>query len=124
MPNKSNFTPESPEEVGIQHGTPSLAMLPMANFKFSLDESLHHITVPRRGSYKDLDPEFFSEEDGEFCLYDKKSNIMWLPSIQKVLVATKQYPDMEPNQMFVLLSLQFSKDEVEIVGQVIEMLMP
>ena len=43
-----------------------------------------------------------------------------MPSIVKVLFACKKYPDLNDNQMFVILAFKFRDDEIDIIGQVIE----
>lgn len=108
----------------VHYGTPSMILLPSANYKFTVSEEKYSITIPRSGKYNDIDPDFFSEEDGVFNMFDEKSKVLWLPSISKVLYATKKYPDLKANQLFAPLSLKFKKSEVEIIGQVIEVLQP
>jgi hypothetical protein len=71
-----------------------------------------------------LAPEIFSKEDGEFMLYDEESKIMFLPALSKVLFATAKYPDLKGNQLFIPIALVFNEKEVDIIGQVIEMLAP
>jgi hypothetical protein len=101
-----------------------MVILPAANYKFTVSDDVYSITVPRKGLYKELDEEFFDDEDGEFHLYDESSKVMWLPAISKVLFAMKKYPDLKPNQLFAPLSLKFDEDEVEILGHVIDVLNP
>jgi len=111
-------------EDNVQYGTPSMILLPSANYKFTVSKKTYSIKIPRKGFYHELDSDFFSEEDGEFNIYDEKSKVMWLPSISKVLYATKKYPDLKANQLFAPISLKFKKEEVEILGHVIEVLNP
>lgn len=101
-------------------GLLSMVMLPAKNNTFLVDDKMYQITIPREGKYRDIDPDFFDEKDGEFDILNK-DNIIFLPSITKVLFATKRYPDLKDNQLFVLLSLKFKETEIEIIGQVIEM---
>ena len=105
-------------------GTPTMVLLPAKNYYFRILNAEFKIVVPRKGVYKDLDKEFYKEEDGEFCLLDEESQIMYLPAISKVLFGTKKYPDLEPNQLFAPIALIFSEDKVEIIGQLLEMLDP
>ena len=111
-------------EGDVQIGTPTMVLLPARNYMFKVVDQEHKITIPRSGSYHDIDPEFFSEEEGEFSLFDSKSKVMFLPSMSKILFATKKYPNLEPNQLFAPLALVFKKDKVDIIGQLIEMLEP
>lgn len=113
--------PELPES-GIHIGTPTIALLAAKNYRFTVHSEEHKITVPRSGSYHELDPSTYKKEDGEFMLFDEKSKVMYLPAISKVLFATKQYPDLKPTQIFAPMAFVFKDDEVDIIGQVIEML--
>lgn len=115
---------EEKKELEIQTGTPTMVLLPARNYFFKVLEEEHVITVPRSGKYYDIDPDFFTEEEGEFQLYDARNKIMFMPAITKVLFATKKYPNLESNQLFAPLALVFKKDKVDIVGQVVEMLEP
>lgn len=105
-------------------GTPTMALLPARNYSFKIVHKEVEITVPRKGTYKDLDPSFYTEEEGEFMLLDFSSKIMFIPAITKVLFGVNKYPDLESNQLFVPLALVFHEDTVDIIGQVIEMIKP
>jgi hypothetical protein len=109
------------KDDGFQRGTPTMILLPAKPYKFKVSKKEYKITLPRKGTYKDIDSDFFSEEDGEFMLMDNKSNIMYLPAISKVLLATGKYPDLEAHQFFAPVALIFKKDKVEIIGQIGEM---
>jgi hypothetical protein len=109
-------------EKNIVSGTPPLLFLPAKNYRFSVDDNNFIIRIPRKGSYNDIAPDFFNEDDGEFNIYDEKSNTLYLPSITKVLFACNKYPDLEFNQMFIPYSLVFEEDEVVIIGQVVGMI--
>jgi len=105
-----------------QLGTPSLVLLPSRNYPFKVDEKIHKITLTREGSYKELDPDFFSAEDGEFKLYDDERNVLYFPAISKVLYAEKKYPDLKDHQLFAPLFMVVNKKDIEIFGQIIDML--
>lgn len=109
-------------ETDTQVGTPSMVLMPSRNYAFKLSKEVYVITIPRKGTYHDLEPNLFSEEDGEFELYNDKKGIMYLPAISKVLFANKKYPELEDHQLFAPLSLVFKKDEVEISGYVVDMI--
>lgn len=108
----------------VHIGTPTMVLLPAANYLFTVQKGEHKITVPRNGVYEKLAPGSYSEADGEFSLFDKKNNVMYMPAISKVLFATKQYPKMKSNQLFAPIALVFRSDEVDIIGQIVEMLDP
>lgn len=108
----------------VHMGTPTMVLLPAANYLFRILKGEHKITVPRKGVYEELDPKLYSKTDGEFSLFDNKNNVMYMPAISKVLFATKQYPKLDSNQLFAPIALVFRKDEVDIIGQVVEMLEP
>jgi len=105
-----------------QIGTPTMVLLPARNYKFNVAEEEFVITIPKSGSYHDVDPDFFSEDEGEFNLYDGRSKVMFIPAISKVLFAAKKYPSLEANQLFAPIALKFKKKTVDIIGQVITML--
>ena len=101
-------------------GTPTMMLLPARNYKFKVYPEDHTIIIPRRGSYKDLDGKAYTEEDGEFDLL--KDDILYMPSISKILFATSKYPDLKDNQAFIPIAIIVEKDQVQIIGNVIEML--
>ena len=104
-------------------GVPPFALLPAKNYMFKINDNNYVIRIPRNGTYHDIDPEFFSEETGGFDILDA-NNVLFLPAIVKVLFATKQYPELKFNQLFVPTVLKIEETEVVIVGQVVEMLVP
>lgn len=110
-----DWVPES-----TQLGTPSMALLPSRHYSFKVTEKRYKITIPRKGTYHEIEPTYFAKEDGQFNLLDEESNVMYLPAISKVLFATKQYPELQSNQLFVPIALKFNKDTVDVYGQVLE----
>jgi len=124
MPRKKKK--EKDESLVKVIGTPTMMFLPARNYKFKVYQKDHSIKIPRKGVYKDFDGELFSEKDGEFDIlrYDEDSNSysLYMPSISKVLFAASQYPDLKDNQAFTPLVMIISEDEVEIIGNIIEML--
>ena len=108
---------EKIENTGIL----SMAMLPARNDTFFVaDKKYYKIIIPRKGKYEDIDPDFFKESDGEFDILNA-NNVLFLPFITKVLFASKQYPDLADNQLFVPLTLVFKEEEVDIIGQIVEL---
>ena len=103
----------------IYEGLPTLALLPANNIKFKQVKELK-ITIPRSGNYKELNPVAFDINSGEFNLLH--DDILYVPSITKVLLATAKYPMLEHNQIFAPAILIFDDDEVEIRGSVLEIL--
>jgi len=101
-------------------GTPTMMLLPARNYKFKVYPEEYDITIPRKGVYKDFDEEIYSEEDGEFNILD--NDVLYMPSISKVLFATSKYPDLKDNQAFNPIALIIEEDEIRIIGNVIEML--
>jgi hypothetical protein len=101
-------------------GTPTMVLLPAKNYKFKVYPEEYNIIIPRKGAYKDLDEGEYTEKDGEFSILDK--DILYIPSISKILFATSQYPELEDNQAFTPIALVIEKDRVQIIGNVIEML--
>ncbi len=109
------------EDLEVQLGTPSMVLMPARNYAFKVSSKTYVITIPRKGEYKEVAPELFNKEDGEFELFNARKKIMYLPAISKVLFAANEYPDLENNQLFAPISLVFKKDTVEISGQIINM---
>lgn len=105
----------------VQTGTPSMVLMPSREHGFTTSEEIYMITVPRKGSYHELDP-IFSEESGEFELYNEETGVLYLPAVSKVLFATRKYPDLKNNQLFMPLSMVFREDVVEISGYILNML--
>jgi hypothetical protein len=111
-------------DPSTQVGTPTMVLLPSRNYYFKILEGNHKITIPRNGTYHELDSSFFSKEDGEFMLFNEENNVMYLPAITKVLFAVKKYPDLERNQLFAPIALVFKENEVDVLGQIIEIMDP
>jgi hypothetical protein len=109
-------------EPKFMHGTPPLALFPAKNYIFKISEDNYIIEIPRSGKYSELAPEIFDAAAGEFNIYDEESKTFYLPSITKVLFATKQYPDLKFNQFFVPYVLKLEDNKVTIVGQVVDMM--
>lgn len=107
-----------------QVGTPTMVMFPAKNFYFRVSKNEHKITIPRKGNYSKIAPEVFSEEEGDFMVYDEENAVMYLPAITKILFATEKYPDLKSNQLFAPIVLLFNEDTVDIIGQIIEILPP
>ena len=119
---KKEKKPEAVEVVG----TPTAMLLPARNYKFKVYENDFVIKVPRRGSYVEFGEDVYTKEDGDFDFLqyseDDKAYVLYIPAISKVLFATKQYPDMGELQAFTPVALIIKEDEVQIVGNLIEML--
>ena len=111
-------------------GTPTMLMLPARNYKFQVDTTEYVLTIPRKGKYVDLapdDPELFTEEDGDFHIladveHEENASVLYMPSLTKVLFAAGKYPDLKENQAFTPIAIIFREDEIDIVGNVIDML--
>ena len=108
----------------IVKGTPPMMMLPAKNYFFKVHEDRHRLTIPRTGVFKDLDPSFYSEESGEFKIYDPETGHLDVAAVGQVLFATQQYPDLTQGQFFVPFSMVLTEQEIHILGQVIEIMVP
>ncbi len=106
-------------------GTPTMLLLPARNYRFKVNSKTHSIIVPRRGKYVDLDSKAFKKRDGEFDLLqyseEDDSHVLYIPALSKVLFAANKYPDLEDAEAFTPLAIIVREDEVEVVGNVIEM---
>ena len=105
-------------------GTPPPVMLPAKNYVFKIEEGHYVINLPRKGNYHELAPDFFPEDAGDFNIFDENSKILYMTAVTKVLFALSKYPDLKFNQFFVPYSFKFEEEEVLIVGQVIDMMLP
>lgn len=103
----------------VYQGLPTLSLLPLANTRFNVVGTTK-ITIPREGVYHELSPEVFDKEHGSFKVLD--NNILYLPSITKVLLATNNYPRLKQNQIFSPYSFEFNDDSVIIQGSILEIL--
>jgi len=110
------------EKTKVNKGTPSMVLMPSREHGFTVSEDIYLLTIPRKGSYHELDP-IFSEESGGFELYNEETGVLYLPAISKVLFATRQYPELKNNQLFMPLSMVFKEDVVEISGYILDMLL-
>lgn len=108
----------------IQVGTPTMVLLPARNYCFKVVSEEHKIVIPREGDYNKLAPEVFSKEAGSFFIMDEESKTLYMPAISKVLFATSKYPDLKSNQLFAPMAVVFNEKDVEVIGIVIEMLLP
>ena len=133
MAKKKNVKPKTKEVAtdlnewtmaDAQVGTPTMVMFPARNFHFRVAKNEHEIVIPRKGNYHEIAPEVFSEEEGDFMVYDEENAVMYLPAITKILFAVEKYPDLAANQLFAPVALLFDEEEVHIIGQVVEMLPP
>ena len=96
---------------------PTLAMLPAANYNLNISKESYALKVPCEGKYVEVDPEYFTEDDGEFIVY--KDNTFYIATLTKVLFATKQYPKLADNQLFCPISATKQEDEVLIIGRLV-----
>lgn len=111
-------------EENVHVGTPTLALLPARNYFFKVSKKEYKITVPRSGVYAKLAPDLYDKDEGEFMLLDEKNSVMYLPAISKVLFAVGKYPDLKSNQLFAPIAFVFKKKEVDIIGQIVDILEP
>ncbi len=108
------------QETDAIYAMPTLAMLPANNFKIHISEEMYSFKLPCKGSYYDLDPTFFTEEDGDFTIFS--DNIFYVSTITKVLFGVKKYPALADNQLFCPISFKIVDDFVAIDGKVVTML--
>lgn len=112
------------DEFKYIQGTPSAVLMPAKNYTFRINEEYYEIKIPRRGRYHELAPEIFDEASGEFDLLNSENGVLFLPAITKVLFATKKYPELNFNQFFIMTHIKFGEEEVSIIGQIIDMVIP
>lgn len=108
-------------------GLPPMLMLSANHYPYRIVGEKIKITIPRRGSYKDIDAEFFKDNPvglEDFDIFDEETNVIFPPQITKVLLATEQYPALKGNEVFVPLALIFNDESIDIIGSIFEMLDP
>ncbi len=117
---------KSDNEFTHAAGTPTMMLLPARNYKFKVYKKEYSIIIPKTGVYADLDKDMFSKKDGEFDLLqtieEDNEQVMYVPSLSKVLFATDQYPDLEDTQAFAPMAIIIRENEVEIIGSIIQMI--
>lgn len=101
-------------------GVPTMCLLPLNNTRFKIVGKTQ-INLPRSGNYDEIAPDIFSDEDDSFDLLTP-SNLLNIPSITKVLLATDKYPKLGPNQIFVPSTFLFEEANLIIDGMVLEIL--
>lgn len=103
----------------IYQGLPSLSLLPLMNINFKVVDTLR-IQIPNEGNYHEIMPNVFEGEDGTFTIF--KDNVVHLPSITKVLLATGNYPELTTNQLFVPSYFEFLEDNMVVKGDILELI--
>lgn len=111
-----NKQEESTETV---KGVPTLAFLPARPFSFKVSSDTYMFRLPNKGKFSELDKEFFAEDDSEFEIYSE--GIVNISIISKILFATRQYPDLESNQLFCPINFKLDGENIVIYGQVVTM---
>ncbi len=108
------------ELAEVLNGIPSMALLPAKQFSFKVSTDRYMFKFPNKGKFSDIDSEFFAEDETEFEVYTE-GNVN-VSVITKLLFATKQYPELEPNQLFCPINFKIEDNEVTMYGQVVTML--
>ena len=109
------------------YGLPPLVLMAANHYPYRVVHEKVKISIPRRGSYKEIDEAFFRDNPiglEEFDIFDEETKVLFPPQITKVLLATKKYPALKPNEVFVPLALVFKDKTMDIIGTVFEMLNP
>ena len=108
----------------VRSGLPSMGLLPMGNYSLKMYKKEYTISIPLMGNYKDL---YEKNKNEDFCIIDSNDDgsvDLNLPMISKVLVASRQYPDLEPNQLFVPLKMVLKDEFLELTGNIVEFFNP
>ena len=99
-------------------GIASLGFPPAISKKFVVSDQVFSITIPRFGIYSAIAPDLYPDQEDEFNIF--KDDVLNISVISKVLFATRKYPMLLENQMFMPLALEFTDSEVTIVGKILE----
>jgi len=100
-------------------GLPTMCLLPINKTRFKTVSGIK-IELPRSGNYHNIAPEIFNTDSGDFDFL--ANNILYLPAITKVLLATGKYPELKANQIFAPAAFIFEDDNIIIDGTVLEIL--
>jgi hypothetical protein len=106
----------------IHEGIPTMAFLPPVNYRFELYEERYKLIIPIKGTFQELDPEFFTEDDGNYKIISEDGKVWNISILTKVLFAAKMYPALQPDQLFCPIAFSLVEDKLEIIGQVLTML--
>jgi len=106
----------------IHEGLPTMAFLPPVNYRFELYEERYKLIIPIKGTFQELDPEFFTEDDGNYKIISEDGKVWNISILTKVLFAAKMYPALQPDQLFCPIAFSLVEDKLEIIGQVLTML--
>lgn len=101
----------------VLQGVPTLALLPARPFGFKVSKDKYMYKVPNKGKFSELDTEFFAEDDSEFEIVSEDN--VNISVVAKLLFATKQYPDLEPHQMFCPINFKLEGPDLLIYGQIV-----
>lgn len=101
-------------------GIPTLALIPANKFSFTVSADKYMYKVPNKGKFNEIDEEFFAEDDSEYEIYSE-GNVN-ISIMTKVLFATHQYPDLEPNQLFCPINFALEGEDLVMYGQIVTML--
>jgi hypothetical protein len=109
----------------INVGLPPMLMMAANHYPYRIIHERVKLTIPRKGSYKDIDEAFFADNPigmEEFDIFDEETKVFFPSQITKVLLATKKYPSLQANEVFVPLAIIFKEETLDIIGTVFEML--
>lgn len=91
-------------------GTPTMALLPNHNYKYSVKKKEIMISIP-------IDGKIVNGSD----IFDAENNVFYISKISDILIKFGLYPMLKPNQLFTPTVFLLKKKTVEIIGIVITM---
>ena len=106
----------------IHVGIPTMALLPPRNYKFEVYEERYKLKIPLSGTFKELDPDFFKDDNTSFELVKNEGKLINISLLTKILFAAKMYPDLQDNQLFCPIAFNFTDNFLEIIGQLMTIL--
>ncbi len=92
-------------------GTPSMALLPKRNYKFDVRNKEIRILIP-------IDGKTVRNKD----IFDAENNVFYISNISDILVKLNLYPELKPNQLFIIKTILFKRKAIETIGNIITML--
>lgn len=97
-------------------GVPSMALLPARNFTVNTVKEIS-LVIPNVGDYESVVPDEegkdLFKDFGNFTIFDGTSlNFL---EVSKLLFATRQYPDLKDNELFVPLQFNIKVEDNKII---------
>lgn len=95
---------------------PSACILPAAKYRLRETQPFGSILLPVRGAFP---PEAPLQGEFDICPGEHETAIDF-SEITRAMIGFCKYPEMTPDELFIIKGVQILGDEIEIVGRVVE----